>query len=53
MALGPRALAGAAEALRKVRNSARFMLGNIGSGPVAPLVRAEMSLVRLCGGRRA
>jgi isoleucyl-tRNA synthetase len=30
-ALGPTVLAQAAEALRKMRNSARFMLGNIGN----------------------
>lgn len=32
MALGPAVLAQAAESLRKIRNSARFILGNIGNG---------------------
>jgi isoleucyl-tRNA synthetase len=56
--LGPVVLAQAAEAVRKIRNTARFILGNIGSveararmGPVHP---ADMGLVRLrCSPMRA
>jgi isoleucyl-tRNA synthetase len=49
MSLGPRVLAQTAEALRKIRNSARFMLGNIGDEvsrkDFVPVSKAEMSLV--------
>jgi isoleucyl-tRNA synthetase len=51
MALGPKVLAQTAEALRKIRNSARFMLGNMGAdaarGDFVPVKRSDMSLVRV------
>ena len=50
MALGKVALAQTADALRKIRNSARFMLANIGEdarpGSFEPVRREDMSLVR-------
>lgn len=48
MSIGPTQLAQCAEALRRVRNSARFILGNIGVGlPGGGKVkRADMGLVR-------
>jgi isoleucyl-tRNA synthetase len=49
MSLGPKVLAQTAEALRKIRNSARFMLGNIGEDAArqnfVPVGRDDMSLV--------
>ncbi|KDQ10334.1 hypothetical protein BOTBODRAFT_494107 [Botryobasidium botryosum FD-172 SS1] len=47
VSIGPTALAQAAESLRKIRNSARFMLGNIGglsTQPIAVVQRENMGL---------
>jgi isoleucyl-tRNA synthetase len=41
MTISPKILDQASESLRKIRNSARFMLGNIGD----PATRAESSLI--------
>lgn len=41
MAIGPKILEQTSESLRKVRNSARFILGNIGD----PATRAKSGLV--------
>jgi isoleucyl-tRNA synthetase len=41
MAIGPKILEQTYESLRKIRNSARFILGNIGD----PATRAKCSLV--------
>ena len=41
MAIGPKILGQTSESLRKIRNSARFILGNIGD----PATRAKSSLV--------
>jgi isoleucyl-tRNA synthetase len=41
MAIGPKILEQTSESLRKIRNSARFILGNIGD----PATRAKSSLV--------
>ncbi|KAI0053136.1 isoleucyl-tRNA synthetase [Auriscalpium vulgare] len=41
MSLGPKILAQTAESLRKIRNSARFILGNIGSSPPHAAVPAD------------
>jgi isoleucyl-tRNA synthetase len=48
--LGPVVLAQAAEAVRKIRNTARFILGNIGSvetrAQVEKIPQSAMTLVR-------
>ncbi|TFK71865.1 isoleucyl-tRNA synthetase [Pluteus cervinus] len=45
MSIGPTVLAQAAESMRKIRNSARFMLGNIGvSGNLERVERKDMGL---------
>jgi isoleucyl-tRNA synthetase len=41
MAIGPKILQQTSESLRKIRNSARFILGNIG----APATRVKYGLV--------
>jgi len=41
MAIGPKSLEQTSESLRKIRNSARFILGNIGD----PAARAKFGLV--------
>jgi isoleucyl-tRNA synthetase len=41
MSIGPKILEQTSESLRRIRNSARFMLGNIGD----PTTRAKSSLV--------
>ena len=41
MAIGPKILGQTSESLRKIRNSARFILGNIGG----PATRAKSGLV--------
>jgi isoleucyl-tRNA synthetase len=41
MSIGPKVLDQASESLRKIRNSARFMLGNIGD----PATHAESNLI--------
>jgi isoleucyl-tRNA synthetase len=50
MAIGPRILSQAAETMRKIRNSTRFLLGNLGDGaPLGELERVprkELGLVR-------
>lgn len=49
MSIGPTVISQATESLRKIRNSARFMLGNIGDKTLSPLERvlkAEFGLVR-------
>lgn len=49
--LGPVVLAQAAEGVRKIRNTARFILGNVGSAETRAKMkrvqRSEMGLVRL------
>jgi len=50
VALGPTVLAQAAESLRKIRNTIRFLLGNLEDGAATganfqPVKREEMSLV--------
>lgn len=49
MSIGPTVLAQAAESMRKIRNSARFMLGNIGDvegrSKIERVPRSEMGLV--------
>ena len=51
MAIGPTVLAQAAESMRKIRNSARFILGNIGDAETRARMkrvsRADMGLVSL------
>jgi len=53
MSIGPTILAQAAESLRKIRNSARFILGNIGSlevrGAVEKVDRKDMNLASSFG----
>ncbi|KAG6820906.1 hypothetical protein H0H93_009680 [Arthromyces matolae] len=44
MSIGPTVLAQVSESLRKIRNSARFMLGSIGDEPIQPVPRDEMGL---------
>jgi hypothetical protein len=52
MSIGPTVLAQAAESMRKIRNSARFILGNIGDERLSGNVfRDHMSLVVQCGSR--
>jgi isoleucyl-tRNA synthetase len=50
MSIGPTVLAQAAESMRKIRNSARFALGNIGDkearSRIERVSRQEMGLVR-------
>ena len=46
--IGPASLAHTAEALRKIRNSARFILGNVGDGnfrEVIPVSKGDLGLV--------
>lgn len=46
MAIGPKILEQTSESLRKIRNSARFILGNIGNRAKSGLVpRDELGLV--------
>jgi len=49
MSIGPTVLSQAAESLRKIRNSARFMLGNMGGKKTLDLLervpKAELGLV--------
>jgi isoleucyl-tRNA synthetase len=47
MPIGPTILAQAAESLRKIRNSARFILGNIGDEESQRVGKTEMGLVSL------
>jgi len=51
MSIGPTVLAQAAESMRKVRNSARFILGNIGDeksrNQLANYPRQDLGLVCL------
>lgn len=51
MSIGPTVLAQAAESMRKIRNSARFALGNIGDeegrSQMKRVPREEMGLVRV------
>ncbi len=50
MAIGPKVLSQAAESMRKIRNSTRFALGNLGDGAALRdferVPRSELSLVR-------
>ncbi|KAF8646469.1 hypothetical protein AX16_007205 [Volvariella volvacea WC 439] len=41
MSIGPTILAQTVESLRKIRNSARFMLGNLGDKPLAEMERVK------------
>lgn len=49
MSIGPTVLAQCAESMRKIRNSARFILGNIGTTTqrkhFVPVDRSELGLV--------
>lgn len=48
VSVGPTSLAQVAESLRKLRNTARFMLGNLGDGerlPASEASKDEMTLV--------
>jgi len=49
MSIGPMVLAQCAESMRKIRNSARFILGNIGTvaqrKQFVPVERSELGLV--------
>lgn len=53
MSIGPTVLAQTAESMRKIRNSARFLLGNIGSTALqdsethSSVERKELGLVRI------
>jgi isoleucyl-tRNA synthetase len=51
MSIGPKVLDQASESLRKIRNSARFMLGNIGDPATHPesnlIPKNQLGLVRL------
>jgi len=46
MSLGPTSLTQTSESMRRIRNSARFMLGNIGSKPdFIPVEASQFGLV--------
>jgi isoleucyl-tRNA synthetase len=45
--IGPTVLASCAEALRRIRNSARFILGNLGAGGREPWERMDRSQLSL------
>ena len=53
MSIGPTVLAQTAESMRKIRNSARFLLGNIGSTTLqdsethSSVARKDLGLVRI------
>ncbi|KAL0568341.1 isoleucine-tRNA ligase, partial [Marasmius crinis-equi] len=44
MSIGPKVLAQTAESMRKIRNSTRFMLGNIGTADTERVSKAELGL---------
>jgi len=49
MSIGPTVIAQAAESMRKIRNSARFCLGNLGDGRVLEADRVPRDKMGLVG----